>query len=164
MDESEGFLDFERMRTIGARSLRDYICRVLFSAVTKEGYTLKDVAEVWDIPYELVVRYKSGSIPMPARHIMKINFLFGGVNQTDLVPIRTLTKDEKFRLWQQSEAEGIRPLTACPLEENIDEFFKHRHEQDICIEAIEFQPALVACKLQRRLDDPNYDVLVPQKE
>jgi hypothetical protein len=152
-------VDLARIKSSGAKSLRDYIRKTLFEEITKAGFTLQELADYSHIPYETLVRYLSGSLPMSSAHVTRLNGAVA-INQTDLIPIKPLTKNEKMALWQECKQLQIVPVVACSEEERTEAFCNARGPYDLEIEAVEFQPAITATRIQKKLDDPNYNILV----
>ncbi len=159
----EDYLDFEVIRKAGAKSLREYACNFLFEAIEKRGITLQEASEEVCIPYEKIIRYRSRSIPITGNDLATLNLLVC-IGQERFIPIRKLTEQEKFLLWQENRSHGSRALTAsCPEEDEsgIEDFLKKRNLYDTEIEEMGLQRTWAAVRLQDKLNDPSYDVLVP---
>ncbi len=161
MEKLEDYLDFARISANGAKSLREYVREVLFNALDKKRYSLQELSNTWKIPYETIVRYRSGSIPMTSKHVMLLNCSVA-LNQSDLVPIRTLTEGEKFRLWQECCSLGIGPM-GMPSKEGEETSVATHHEYDLEIAAMDFQGSIVSTRILKKFDDSKYDVLMPKK-
>ncbi len=159
----EGYLDITRIRASGAKSLRDYVRQTLFGALDRLDLSLRELSQqllpMYDIPYETLARYRSGSIPIPYQHIRVLN-LYTRINESTFVPLTILSERDKFFLWKECCSLGIRPVSM-PTTERDENAFIPPGEHDLDIMAMNFQQSLVCTRILKKFEDPQYDVLFP---